>query len=410
MGMAQPEREPLWTATPPHAWPVAPAEMTVTTLSEIEACPRRWALGAADYPALWSGRGYPSRIRVSALAGAIVHFAVEEITKALARAGCGSVENASALHVMRGLGGYTKVLNSCIDRVLARIVENPRAKPVLGFVAPSLRAQIPEFRTRVQTMLSRVHLPERATSHADSHVSNSRARLTSGVFPEIELRARRIGWKGKPDLLVLTPESCEITDFKTGEPDDAHRFQIQVYALLWSRDAQLNPDARLVGRLVLAYSGGDVEVAAPTAADLDALESQIIARRDAARQAVSHHPPAARPDTRQCRYCGVRQLCDVYWMPETQKRLAAETDGARFTDIEATVIGRHGPSSWDVQVGLSRDLPAGTAAVLRTRGDVNFRVNDRLRILDAAVTLRGDDETQPAVITVGTLGETYAIA
>jgi hypothetical protein len=60
--MARSEHEALWTSIGPAAWPDPPAEMTVTTLAEIEACPRRWTLGAAHYPALWTGRGYPPRV------------------------------------------------------------------------------------------------------------------------------------------------------------------------------------------------------------------------------------------------------------------------------------------------------------------------------------------------------------
>ena len=82
------EQASPWTATLPSAWPNAPAEMTVTALAEIEACPRRWALGAAPYPDLWSGRGYPPRVQLSALAGTVVHRALEAITRELVRAGC----------------------------------------------------------------------------------------------------------------------------------------------------------------------------------------------------------------------------------------------------------------------------------------------------------------------------------
>jgi hypothetical protein len=46
-----------------------------------------------------------------------------------------------------------------------------------------------------------------------------------------ELRAKSIGWKGKADLLVLADDACEITDFKTGAADEAHKFQVRVYAM-----------------------------------------------------------------------------------------------------------------------------------------------------------------------------------
>src|SRR5438445_387754 len=112
--MASPGRGPLWATCAPTKWPAAPTEMTVTTLAEIERCPRRWALSAAEYAGLWSGRGYPPRLQFSALAGTVVHIALETITIKLVRAACSSVEDPKASQVMRDLGGYTKVVRECI--------------------------------------------------------------------------------------------------------------------------------------------------------------------------------------------------------------------------------------------------------------------------------------------------------
>jgi hypothetical protein len=47
-----------------------------------------------------------------------------------------------------------------------------------------------------------------------------------GAFPEIELRTPRFSWKGKVDLLAISDSACEITDFKTGVPDEAHKFLV----------------------------------------------------------------------------------------------------------------------------------------------------------------------------------------
>src|SRR5262249_11186319 len=137
--------------------------------------------------------------------------------------------------------------------------------------------------------------------------------------------------------------------------------------------------------------------------ELDELENLLGTRREAAHQAVSHHPPEARPDPEHCRYCGVRQLCVEYWTPETQRRMAQESGERRLEDVQVTITGRHGPSSWDARVELSRDVPAGNPAVIRTNGDLELRPGDRLRVLDAAVTVDEEDHAQPAVITLLTL-------
>ena len=399
----------LWIADAPAAWPDAPAEMTVTTLREIESCSRRWALSAGHYPDLWNGRGYPPRVQLGALSGTVVHLALKVITSALVRAGCPSLRDPIVLQVMRDLGGYTKVVNDCIDRALSRLASSPRAQRVLEFAARSLRAKVPELRTRAQTMLCRVRLSRIPARHAERNAPRARGPLTMGAFPEIELRAEEIGWKGKADLLVLSSDACEITEFKTGAHDEGHEFQIQVYALLWSRDGELNPDGRCADRLLLAYGGGEIEVAAPTKSELDELEVRLRARRGAAHEAVSQHPPEARPDPQNCRYCDVRQLCDEYWTAETQLRMVQVGEDRRFGDVEVTVTGRHGPSSWDARVELSRDVPAGMPAVIRTSGDLELRPGDRIRVLDAAVTMDDEDQGQPVVITLSTLSEAYAV-
>jgi hypothetical protein len=237
----------------------------------------------------------------------------------------------------------------------------------------------------------------------------ARGSLREGAYPEIELCAAQIKWKGKVDLLVVAQDACEITDFKTGAPVDGHGLQIQIYALLWSRDATLNPAGRPADRLVLGYSSGDVEVVAPTEEQLAELESDIVGRSAAARLAIAQHPPEARPAPERCGYCGVRQLCTEYWTAG-QSDTVRQARSRRFFDIEVTVSGRHGLSSWDVQVAPSQLGPAAGHGVLRTGGDIEFCPGDRLRVLDAAVAVDDESEGQPAVITLGTLSEVYACA
>lgn len=407
--MASTGRGPLWTTCAPTKWPAAPDEMTVTTLAEIEACPRRWALSAADYAGLWSGRGYPPRLQLSALAGTVVHIALETIARELVRAACSSVEDPKAPQVMRDLGGYTKVVRDCIDRVMDRFTENPRSASLVENAAAVLRAQTSELRMRIQTILCRVRLPTLSTAPAVSGSALRRGRLRSGAYPEIELRARRMGWKGKADLLIVSDDRCEISDFKTGERHDGHMFQIRVYALLWSADDELNPTQRLADRLILRYGAVDVEVPAPTAVQLEDLERGIVARRDAAQRSVSGPRPEARPTAENCRFCGVRQLCGEYWEPATQRDLAADGADSRFTDVQLTITGRHGPASWDAVIDVARDVAAGRPAVLRTKGDREYRSGDRLRVLDGAMAVDADHGEQPVVVTLGTLSETYAV-
>lgn len=403
---------PIWNASAPTAWPDAPAEMTVTTLSGIESCPRRWALGAAHYPELWSGRGYPPRVQLGALSGTVVHLALEVITRALVKARCQSLHDPTALQVMKDLGGYTQVVNDCINRTLELLATSPRAQRVLEYATRSLRAQVPQLRTRTQAMLCRLRLHPTQVPDSRRAASKTLGPLSMGAFPELTLRAKHIGWKGKADLLVLSEHACEIFDFKTGAPDEYHEFQIRVYALLWSRDAELNPDRRCADRLVLAYGHGDVEVVPPREADLDELERHLIARSAAALAALAQEPPDAKPDPQECPYCDVRHMCTEYWSGKTQHLMGPVLGDRHLADATLSITGRHGPSSWDALIASSAIAKHGQRVLLRADGRSLLLVPRQIvRVLSAHVaTTAEEDESECVLIfTLGAASEVFLV-
>ena len=382
--------------------------MSVSTHAEIDECPRRWALSAADYPELWSGRGYPPKLQIAALAGSVVHLALEIITKQITRAGVTSLRDASAPQVLRELGGYTRVVEECVERILNHYADNPRADALMEHAQRTLRGQVPTLRARVQSMLSRLRLPRSAPSAPGASVPKSggpplRLPLVNGIYPEREVRAKSIGWKGKVDLLVLGDDVCEITDFKTGAADEVHKFQVRAYAVMWRLDDELNPSGREVDRLVLAYESQDIDVPPPSASEIDELGRQLLARRQAAEAALAARPPSAHPSTETCRYCGVRQLCDAYWASASQ----VVSDDGRFGDIELKITGRHGPTSWDAVIVRARDLPARMPALLRLQQVVEFKEGIRVRVLDGAFARDSEDDAAPAIVTLGLLSEAY---
>lgn len=398
-----------WSVITPTTWPDAPQEMSVSTNAEIDECPRRWALSAAEYPDIWTGRGYPPKIQAAALAGSVVHLALEVIAKHLTRAGVSSLGDPVATQVLRELGGYTRVVEGCVKRVLERFADNPRAQPLMEHAERTLRGQVPTLRARVQAMLIRLRLstqlkPGPAVLEKTASMP-ARSPLTNGTYPEVELRAKSIGWKGKADLLVLEDDACEITDFKAGAADEAHKFQVRVYAVLWSLDNDLNPSGRLVDRLVLAYENQDIEVAAPGAEEINDLGRELLAHRQASETALAARPPAARPSFETCRYCSVRQLCDAYWAGATQ----AVSDDGRFGDVELKITSRHGPTSWDAVVVRTRDFPAKTPALLRLQLPEELRSGSRLRVLDGALARDPEDATAPVIVTLGLFSEAYRV-
>lgn len=403
---ASKDTQAQWTVISPSTWPAAPAEMSVSTYAEIEECPRRWALGAAEYPGLWSGRGYPPRLQVAALAGSVVHLALEIITKQLMRAGAPSQDHPLTTQVLKELGGYTNVVQHCVERILKRLADNPRAIPLMEHAQRTLRGQVPTLRMRVQAILARLHLRAGAAASTPTTVSTpGQLALTNGTYPEIELRAKNIGWKGKADLLVLADDACEITDFKTGAADEGHKFQVRVYAVLWRLDDELNPSGRVVNRLVLAYDSHDVDVPPPSAQEIDELGRELLGRRRAAETALAARPPGARPSAETCRYCSVRHLCDAYWAGTAQ----AVSDDGRFGDVELKIVSRHGPTSWDAVVVRARYLPARSSALLRLQQPTEFEVGTHVRVLDGALARDPEDADTPIIVTLGAFSETYRV-
>jgi hypothetical protein len=380
--------------------------MTVSALKEIESCPRRWALMSADYPDLWAKRGYPPRLLVAGLRGNVVHIALETVAKALSRAGCTSVHDGRAVQVMRDLGGYSKVLNDCVHLVQEQLTSNPRAAKMLDAALRSLRCQIPEMRAQAQGLLNRVNL-HAATAETTSHPTG-RGRLGPGTYTELELRAPGIGWRGRADVVTVSEASCEILDFKTGVCDESHVFQIRVYALLWSRDLELNPSSRRADKLTLAYEGASVHIDAPTPSELESLESELIDRRKAATADVGRRPPEARPSVDNCRFCSVRQLCEDYWQSQRFVGPDAGAPDASFADLEVSIGRRHGNSSWDATVKKSCAAPEGASILLRmATPSPEIREHDRIRVLDAHLSEIGKGEGQPAVATLTSVSEVF---
>lgn len=402
-------QNPIWSIPAPSSWAPPPRHMTVSTLAEIETCPMRWALANATYENLWTGAGYPPRLQLSAVSGSIVHLALELVTRGLVRSECASVKDAAAVYVLKELGGYTHILNGCIEQVLERFSSNPRAMRTLESIRRSLIAQVPDMRSRVQMLLGRLELIGPTYVGRRRAPPTEQSPLSLGAHPEVQLRNPELGWKGRADLVTIGNDRCEIVDVKTGAPSDSHGFQLWVYALLWNRDKVLNPTGRRADHLTLAYSTGNVAVKIPTETELDELAIELAARRQRANDAVATLPVRAQPSTENCRFCAVKHMCGVYWGEDCQRtqghQLAAE-DG--FSDIEIIITARHGPLSWDAVVGVAAGIRSGCKAVLRSSGELNARVGKRIRIVDAHLEILLEEGEDIVIITIGSLTEVYA--
>ena len=398
----------------PAEWPPFPETMSVSVLNELESCPRRWALAAASYPDVWSGRGYPPALVIPRMAGTIVHAVLEVIVAAMVRNGCGSVQGPDAVGVMRELGGYTKLIGRAIEDVLQPHSVNPRAAHRRADATRTLQNQIGKLRARVQSLLSNVNLPPRASADpAGDRPSRGRFRrpLPVGVSPEVELIASSIGWKGKADLITLIDDLCEILDFKTGQEHDAHRLQLQVYSLLWFLDEQLNPTQRLATRLTLSYADREVSVPALSSAELRILEQALSERVALARQASSEQPPLARPALENCGNCDVRHLCDAYWTISTQALLRADVAaGGSIVDAELTISRRIGAGIWEARVRVwTGPAPADRIFLRSPDPTLDLRPGDVIRVVGGRTWQPVDDPAAPS-INVSSTSEVYLLS
>lgn len=366
-----------------------------SSLRDVEECPRRWMLSRATYPELWSGRGYPSRPPVVALVGDIVHGVLELLVRRIRDAGCASADPA-VVGLLKELGGYTRLVEHGIEHRLGELTGNPRMAGRIDLLRTALRTRIPDMRQQVQALVARTPLfltPRTAVGHGGPG-----SWLTPGAHPEVEIRATALRLAGRVDLIVVDDEGCEITDYKTGAPDGHHADQLQLYSLIWSRDDEHNPRSLPARRLTLSYPTHDVDVAMLDEQDLDALAVATTTAIEAAESALQERPPPAFPQPEICGFCGVRQLCDDYWVGQTN---LMGTAGDWF-DFEGTVVDQNGTRSW---------LLATTAEpvlLLRTPSElVPFGIGDRLRLL--GLRWEEDEEVTLPVAVLTSASEVFLV-
>ena len=101
---------------------------------------------------------------------------------------------------------------------------------------------------------------------------------------EVELRVPSLGWFGVADYIDLSEDRCNIVDFKTGAPEEDHKSQLLIYAVLWARDREINANGHIADKLTLSYPSGKVDMAAPSEAELKELEEKIKKRTKAVRE------------------------------------------------------------------------------------------------------------------------------
>lgn len=347
-------------------WPAPPRWFSYSSFREAEECPRRWALSRATYPAVWDKTGYPERPNLAAVIGDVVHAALEEIVRALSRAGLDSGASAGAVSVLRSIGGYSGVVERAIAAPVSKLEENPRMTSRLDSFVRELRSHLPEMRQRTQAALSRTRLvPRSIDSPLDGGGSGV---LGDGSYPEFDVVSDSLGWAGRLDLLTIDRHDVHIVDYKTGAPSEHHADQLRTYALLWFRRDGARSEPSIATKLTLSYPSHDVDVPAPPEDELLDLGRDLVARSNAVRQQLEGQR-AARPSPENCTFCSVRHLCDMYW-----RNIPTAAEGP--TDAEFTVTARNGPRSFRTRLSHTTE-----DVLVRTSEEASLPIGSRWRLL-----------------------------
>lgn len=370
------------TVTPTH-WQAPPEWMNFHYLVRAEQCPRSAALRYATYSQLWNRRGYPDKPSLAALSGMVIHRAIARIVRVLAGSGIGSFEDPRSVTILKNLGGYSKVIAESVTDVVQSLAGNPRFELVQSSAAERLNNRLPAIREQVQLQLSRLKWklqppPVDLTEDLDTDaVVGDRLPLEQGTHFEVELRHSGIKWRGFADLIEVRDGLCTIEDFKSGEPSADHLLQLQIYALLWCHDEELNPAKTAVNKLVICYPNGDRIV--PYSKKMGTkLTQELRARTDAVRKSISGPESRANLDAERCPKCDVRHLCSAYWSGNRPASVdGANPERVQLDDIQLVLKSRKGQNTWSAECQLSNHVPVGSTVLLRWTPK-EFEVLDQL--------------------------------
>jgi hypothetical protein len=346
------------------------------------------------------------------MAGTVVHDVIETLVRSFVRARCSS-DSAAAIDVMRQLGGFTKLVDQSIDRTLEAYRANPRGVDRVDSMRRTLRGQVGDLRRRAQTLLVGVQAPNGSEDRPTASVRQTegprvRVALAPGVHAEVTVVAQALRWRGTVDLLTLEQDGCEIVDLKTGTPAEHHIFQVQVYALLWFLDEDLNPRRLRATRLRLRYADGGKAVPAPSNDDLDDLKTNVAERSQIARNQVSMTPPPAKPSQYNCPNCDVRHLCKEYWDGAIREVNASVQVPSETIDVECLLEARLGPANWAAKVRATSQAVQVDNVILRcAEPKVELRRGNIVRVLDGGIwSARDEPQT---ILNVGPSSELFVV-
>ena len=282
--------KPVWKTSVLNFPPKPPEEMSVSSLLEIENCPRCWVLSHAHFPQIWKHTGFPPHLHMASIVGQIIHRSLQFIIKSMSENQCNTLDDHKAVLVLKKLGGLTNIIRTCLGNVVNLYDDNPRFIKNRPHFIGNLEEKIPELRQSLQLILAKLKMPSVFHNRSADKQPRSLEGLPFGSYPEIRLCPEGMGWVGIADLVNVAKDGIEIVDFKTGNFREEHAFQLRVYGYLWSKDRNLNPEGKLADKLTIVYESGVIDIPWQNTGELYSLGEELNQRREVALGAINKEP------------------------------------------------------------------------------------------------------------------------
>ncbi len=223
----------FYRLTGPSVWRTTVEQVSHSSLSALERCPRQWQLLRSE----WHDYGaFPQRRHRATIEGTLVHEMLDRIFRAMALRGLPKPGTAPFRAVMAELD-VIGTLRRELDAWHTEITAHPRAaflrvhtteRALYNKVAELFQAEYARVDPGVGTSVSGA-----ASDHRDCDgLTMLRSR---GVLTEWNVAHPTLPVRGQIDLIRRTNDGTILVDFKTGAPKPQYRDQLALYALLWWR-------------------------------------------------------------------------------------------------------------------------------------------------------------------------------
>jgi len=373
--------------------------MSWSQLTGLESCALRWALSNATYKEIWNKRGYPRRFSIQQLRGLVIHAAIDAILKNFRLNRCFDLRSSEAVELLRAQGGFNGVLRESIQRQMLMVEESPRMNDLSDYIRRKLESLLESMMTVVKRKIGQAYTSSGELG-LDPNFQSPKSPydaqgLGFGIHSEVRLKSEAMGWIGDADEIILTPETCEIVDSKTGKRKDEHSDQLMAYAAIWSQDGTNNPLGRLADRLTVSYDDGDALIEGPDQGEVDRWVGQLKQRTETVRDSLAVMPPIANPSYENCGLCPVKQLCEIYWKPETQIHLGSHPEAKNdFVDAQLKLTQKRNDKSYLASIESGLKMEIGSPVLLRTKAvDTELAVGRKVRINNMRLVTAADNES-----------------